>query len=68
MTAEAPVCCCDGNGWVVCWQCFGAGGFHECGEDCCCCLDKDDLNEECDECGGRGGFPCPACGLDVDEP
>lgn len=57
-------CFCDGNGWAPCWQCGGAGGFHDCGEDTCCCLDKGDLNEVCDECNGRGGFCCPACAED----
>ncbi len=61
-------CCCDGNGWVDCWMCGGDGGFHDCGEDVCCCLDKEDLNETCSECGGRGGFPCPVHSLDEMEP
>jgi len=44
-------------GWERCWQCHGAGGFHDCGEDCCPCLDpEDDLNEKCDVCGGEGGY------------
>ncbi len=37
-----------------CWACHGEGGFHDCGEDCCCCLDKDEITETCQECGGTG--------------
>lgn len=37
-----------------CWACHGEGGFHDCGEDCCCCLDKDEITETCEECGGSG--------------
>ena len=37
-----------------CWYCHGDGGFHDCGEDTCCCLDKDEITEVCPECGGRG--------------
>lgn len=66
------VCCCDGNGWVPCWQCHGEGGFHDCGEDCCPCLDKEELTELCDECEGLGGFRCPLHALSAwdleDEP
>lgn len=43
-----------------CWQCHGEGGWHDCGEDCCCCLDKEEITEECDECGGTGKqWYCP---------
>jgi len=37
-----------------CWYCHGDGGFHDCGEDCCCCLDKEEITEVCPECKGRG--------------
>lgn len=37
-----------------CWYCHGEGGFHDCGEDCCCCLDKDEITRVCPECGGEG--------------
>lgn len=44
-----------------CWQCLGAGGFHNCGEDTCACLDPDELNEICEECDGEGAYlSCPA--------
>lgn len=47
-----------------CWQCFGEGGFHDCGEDCCPCLEPD-LNEPCDECGGEGFIDfCPRCPIE----
>jgi hypothetical protein len=39
-----------------CWQCQGEGGFHDCGEDCCCCLDKEEITDECSECEGRGFY------------
>jgi hypothetical protein len=39
-----------------CEQCGGVGVYgHDCGEDCCCCLDPED-NETCDICGGTGSF------------
>ncbi len=50
--------------WESCWYCMGAGGFHDCGEDCCPCADPDDdLNEDCPECDGQGEYPvCPCAG------
>jgi hypothetical protein len=42
--------------WVRCWQCHGEGGFHDCGEDCCCCLDKEEITAECDVCHGEGKY------------
>jgi hypothetical protein len=47
--------CGSDMAWEQCWQCHGEGGFHDCGEDCCPCLEPD-LNETCEECGGRGGY------------
>jgi hypothetical protein len=45
--------------WVSCWECFGEGGWHDCGEDCCCCLDPE-INEWCPTCGGDGEYlECP---------
>ena len=38
---------------VSCWLCHGEGGWHDCGEDCCPCLDKS-INEICPECDGEG--------------
>ena len=41
-----------------CWSCHGEGGFHDCGEDTCCCADPEDVESDdwcwCDECGGSG--------------
>lgn len=39
---------------IDCWQCHGEGGFHDCGEDVCCCLDGDEITEDCGECDGDG--------------
>lgn len=43
-----------------CHACHGEGGYHDCGEDACCCLDPEDPNSDdwvwCDECGGAGYF------------
>lgn len=41
--------------WETCWQCHGEGGWHDCGEDCCCCL-VPEINEVCNECKGKGGY------------
>lgn len=48
----------DGDDWdgvppETCWHCFGEGGFHDCGEDCCPCADPE-LNVICEECNGTG--------------
>lgn len=60
-----PCSLCNGEGYVR----------HYCGEDTCCCLDRDD--QECPTCGGEGEeederqtlarsgdtiLPCPFCG------
>jgi hypothetical protein len=40
-----------------CEHCGGEGvTSHDCGEDCCCCLDPED-NVACGACGGSGAFP-----------
>lgn len=59
-----PKCCttCGAElDWENCWSCAGDGGFHDCGDDCCPCLEPEmDLNEPCDICHGRGGYlVCP---------
>lgn len=39
----------------TCWRCAGDGCVHDCGEDCCCCLDPtEDFCFPCDECCGTG--------------
>ncbi len=42
--------------WVDCWHCQGEGGFHDCGEDCCMCFDKEEITIDCEECNGEGGY------------
>lgn len=43
--------------WVECETCGGEGMWgHECGEDCCMCLDPDEDNVPCDICNGGGGW------------
>lgn len=38
---------------------------HECGEDCCACLDPEP-NVRCDHCGGNNWLEwCPVCGWDL---
>jgi len=42
-----------------CHACFGEGGFHDCGEDTCVCLDKSP-NIMCEDCNGKGSYlVCP---------
>jgi hypothetical protein len=47
----------DDDVWA-CWKCHGVGGFHDCGEATCCCLDPADESSDdwivCDECDGWG--------------
>lgn len=56
--------CGDTLEWIECWDCGGEGfgdEFHDCGEDCCCCLDPEP--GECPECHGEGGWSeCPNTG------
>ena len=48
----------DGDGDDTCQRCGGEGGYHDCGEDTCCCsdcgYDDEDTWVECDDCGGTG--------------
>jgi hypothetical protein len=42
-----------------CGTCGGAGGWHDCGEDTCCCADPDAVDDEwvvCPECGGASAL------------
>lgn len=57
-------CGCEGNGVITCPACGGAGGFHDCGEDSCCCLDPD--TSICETCNGDGEVSCP-CTRRTDE-
>lgn len=47
---------CGGDaGWLSCANCGGERySHHECGEDCCCCVNPED-NVLCDWCDGAGG-------------
>jgi hypothetical protein len=42
----------------TCDRCDGQGGYHDCGEDTCCCADPDDAYSEdwidCEDCDGTG--------------
>jgi hypothetical protein len=58
MADHAPWC--DGNGMLDCPDCGGEGGYHDCGEDCCMCLEPE-ANRECHTCVGAGFFRCPEC-------
>lgn len=51
--------------WVHCTNCeYGFSG-HDCGEDCCCCLNPED-NIVCDICKGKEGYYlCPVCTEDA---
>lgn len=42
--------------WIDCWQCWGEGGWHDCGESTCCCSAPDELTKRCDVCDGEGGW------------
>ncbi len=47
--------------WKDCYNCEDGYSYHDCGEDCCCCLDPED-NVTCDICEGHGGwYVCYAC-------
>ena len=67
----SPICreCESDLDWVVCDVCDGSGfSGHDCGEDCCACIDPED-NEVCAECMGVGGWltcPNPRCGVPME--
>lgn len=47
--------------WVECWNCEEGYSGHDCGEDCCVCLEPED-NVRCDICHGKGGWwRCYTC-------
>lgn len=59
-----PRCGCCEQVWEECEYCGGEGYTdHDCGDDCCCCLDPE-LNVPCDVCHGEGGFMVCAGGCD----
>ena len=59
--ADACKNCGTEKRWRGCWNCDEGFSHHDCGEDCCCCLDPED-NVTCDICDGNGGFlVCDHC-------
>ena len=56
MTDECCLICCAPLVPESCYQCMGAGGFHDCGEDTCCCLDPDEITNICEVCEGEGEY------------
>jgi hypothetical protein len=59
-----PRCKCCEMDWVQCESCGGDGvSGHDCGEDCCCCLNPED-NIVCDICDGKGGWEACLGGCD----
>jgi hypothetical protein len=47
--------CGSSAGFIDCYNCHDGYTSHDCGEDCCCCLEPED-NVPCDVCEGRGGW------------
>lgn len=41
--------------WQECENCEEGYSYHDCGEDCCCCLNPEN-NVICDTCNGEGGW------------
>ena len=61
-TPPYPICteCGMETTSTECWKCHGEGGWHDCGEDSCCCEDPELIDTECDECHGEGYYAeCP---------
>lgn len=46
------------DGLNVCARCDGLGGYHDCGEDVCCCANPEDEDSPdwvtCERCDGLG--------------
>lgn len=60
---ETPTCIKHGEtkSWEDCTSCADGLQGHDCGEDCCACLDPED-NIICDVCeGATGWWLCGAC-------
>lgn len=49
---------CDVHGCNLhdreCDDCSGEGGYHDCGEDCCCCINPEETTHRCRNCKGTG--------------
>jgi hypothetical protein len=52
---DCPICGAYTE-YVDCQDCDGEGGHHDCGEDTCCCLDKEEITVDCETCKGQGGY------------
>ena len=68
-SAAEPICpeCEWDLTWMDCGQCEDGMIGHDCGEDCCACLEPEP-NMHCDVCGGAGGwYVCrnPQCETDT---
>lgn len=50
-----PRCNCCSQVWTECYNCEDGFSDHDCGEDCCCCVDPYP-NITCDICEGKGGW------------
>jgi hypothetical protein len=62
-TETIPFCdkCGNEKSWRQCYNCEDGFSDHDCGEDCCACLDPRP-NVRCDICRGRGGWmACLIC-------
>lgn len=48
----------DDENVATCPTCGGEGGFHDCGDDSCCCADPGGPTDfdwwDCSDCGGTG--------------
>lgn len=55
MYQECPICAAMMEA-ESCWHCLGEGGFHDCGDDCCCCADPEEITDICPECDGEGEY------------
>lgn len=48
----------DGEDDDTCQRCGGEGGYHDCGEDTCCCADPGGPGDadwiDCEDCNGTG--------------
>lgn len=54
---SGPFCkdCGQDLDWEDCGQCEDGYSYHDCGEDCCCCL-YPEPNVRCDLCDGNSGW------------
>ena len=61
MTEEVCAKCGGDVDWEECYNCEEGYSYHDCGEDCCACIDPQP-NVICDICHGKGGwYRCYSC-------